>query len=325
MLHDFFFPITLLLILTFPSTKARASEVVHVFILAGQSNMVGAGEVESNLSRNDGKGSLQWLTENSSTKDSYSHLKTSTGAWVQRDDVFIWFLDRRGPLEPGYGSNQKKIGPELGFGWTVGEGFDEPVLLIKLAWGGKSLAEDFRPPSLEGDTGPYYVEVIEKTKEILNIADQLFPELKGKTFELTGLGWHQGWNDRINQSFNDAYEKNMIKFIEDVRRDIEKPNLPFVIAETGMSGPEEKHPPEHFHSWQRRKLQQTILNSKGMSHSSRRETCTGRQKIHRHIRHTTGTTMLKRTTCLASTWARQCLNYSSQNSFESEFQTKPHT
>ena len=103
--------------------------------------MVGAGEVESNLSRNDGKGSLQWLTENSSTKDSYSHLKTSTGAWVQRDDVFIWFLDRRGPLEPGYGSNQKKIGPELGFGWTVGEGFDEPVLLIKLAWGGKSLAE----------------------------------------------------------------------------------------------------------------------------------------------------------------------------------------
>ena len=242
MLHDFFFPITLLLILTFPSTKARASEVVHVFILAGQSNMVGAGEVESNLSRNDRKGSLQWLTENSSTKDSYSHLKTSTGAWVQRDDVFICFLDRRGPLEPGYGSNQKKIGPELGFGWTVGEGFDEPVLLIKLAWGGKSLAEDFRPPSLEGDTGPYYVEVIETTKEILNIADQLFPELKGKTFELTGLGWHQGWNDRINQSFNDAYEKNMIKFIEDVRRDLEKPNLPFVIAETGMSGPEEKHP-----------------------------------------------------------------------------------
>ena len=116
MLHEFFFSITLLLILAFPSTKARASEVVHVFILAGQSNMVGAGEVESNLSRNDGKGSLQWLTENSSTKDSYSHLRTSTGAWVQRDDVLIWFLDSKGPLEPGYGSNPNKIGPELSFG-----------------------------------------------------------------------------------------------------------------------------------------------------------------------------------------------------------------
>jgi hypothetical protein len=242
MLHNFNFSITLLLVLFVASTQAFASDTVRVFILAGQSNMVGAGEVESNPFRNDGKGSLQWLTENLSTKDTYSDLKADTGAWVQRDDVLIWFLDRKGPLKPGYGSNQKKIGPELGFGWVVGDAFEEPVLLIKLAWGGKSLAEDFRPPSLEGDTGPYYIEVIEKTKEILNTADQLFPKLKGKTFQLTGFGWHQGWNDRINQSFNDAYENNMIQFIKDVRRDLQKPTLPFVIAETGMSGLEEKHP-----------------------------------------------------------------------------------
>ena len=242
MLHNFYFSITLLFVLFFASTQVFASDTVRVFILAGQSNMVGAGEVESNPSRNGGKGSLQWLTENSSTKNRYSHLKTDTGAWVQRDDVLIWCLDRKGLLEPGYGSNTHKIGPELGFGWTVGDAFEEPVLLIKLAWGGKSLAEDFRPPSLEGDTGPYYIEVIEKTKEILNTADQLFLELKGKTLQLTGFGWHQGWNDRINQSFNDAYKTNMIEFIKDVRRDLQKPNLPFVIAETGMSGLEEKHP-----------------------------------------------------------------------------------
>ena len=242
MLHNFYFSITLLLVLFLTTTQALASDIVRVFILTGQSNMVGAGEIDLNPSRNHGKGSLQWLTENSSTKDTYSHLRTNTGAWVQRDDVLIWFLDRKGPLEPGYGSNQKKIGPELGFGWMVGDAFEEPVLLIKLAWGGKSLAEDFRPPSLEGDTGPYYVEVKKKTKEILETAEQLFPELKGNSFELTGFGWHQGWNDRINQSFNDSYEKNMIQFIKDVRRDLETPDLPFVIAETGMSGLEEKHP-----------------------------------------------------------------------------------
>ena len=217
MLHDLFFSITLLLILAFTSTKACASEIVHVFILAGQSNMVGAGEVESNLSRNDGRGSLQWLTKNSSTQDTYSHLRTNTGVWVQRDDVLIWFLDRKGPLEPGYGSNQNKIGPELGFGWTVSDAFEEPVLLIKLAWGGKSLAEDFRPPNLEGETGPYYTKIIEHTKDVLKRADRLFPQFEGATFMLSGFGWHQGWNDRINQSFNDAYEKNMIQFINDVR------------------------------------------------------------------------------------------------------------
>ncbi|MDA8042818.1 MAG: sialate O-acetylesterase, partial [Pirellulales bacterium] len=90
MLHNFYFSITLLFVLFVASTQAFASDTVRVFILAGQSNMVGAGEVESNPSRNGGKGSLQWLTENSSTKNRYSHLKTDTGAWVQRDDVLIW-------------------------------------------------------------------------------------------------------------------------------------------------------------------------------------------------------------------------------------------
>ena len=56
-----------------------------------------------------------------------------------------------------------------------GDAFEEPVLLIKLAWGGKSLAEDFRPPSLEGDTGPYYIEVIEKRKKFSTQLTNFFP------------------------------------------------------------------------------------------------------------------------------------------------------
>jgi hypothetical protein len=223
-------------------SHAWSEDIVHVFILSGQSNMVGAGEVSSQLSRNVGKGSLEWLTENPITAPHYQHLRNEDGSWQQRDDVQMCFFDRRGPLQPGYGSTQNKIGPELGFGCCIGDAFDEPVLLIKIAWGGKSLAEDFRPPSLEGKTGLSYTNLLEHTKNVLSQADQLFPQLKGRTFLLEGFGWHQGWNDRINQSFNDAYEHNMIQFIKDVRRDLKEPALPFVIAETGMSGPEEKHP-----------------------------------------------------------------------------------
>ena len=222
-------------------SHAWSEEIVHVFILSGQSNMVGAGEVSSQLSRNVGKGSLEWLTENPITAPHYQHLRNEDGSWQQRDDVQICFFDRRGPLQPGYGSTQNKIGPELGFGCCIGDAFDEPVLLIKIAWGGKSLAEDFRPPSLEGKTGLYYTKLLEHTKNVLRQADQLFPQLTGRTFLLEGFGWHQGWNDRINQSFNNAYEHNMIQFIKDIRRDLKEPALPFVIAETGMSGPEEKH------------------------------------------------------------------------------------
>ena len=66
-----------------------------------------------------------------------------------------------GPLAPGFGSRDDAIGPELGFGHVVGEHLDEQVLLIKVAWGGKSLAVDFRPPSAGGDVGPYYTELLE--------------------------------------------------------------------------------------------------------------------------------------------------------------------
>jgi alpha-galactosidase len=69
-----------------------------------------------------------------------------------------------------------------------------------------------------------------------------FPEIGGRGYELAGFGWHQGWNDRVNQGFNDEYEKNLANFIRDVRQDLGAKNLPFVIAETGMSGPQEKHP-----------------------------------------------------------------------------------
>ena len=239
--HSFFYGIALSTVFLTMS-HAWSEDIVHVFILSGQSNMVGAGEVSSQQSRNVGKGSLEWLTENPITAPHYQHLRNEDGSWQQRDDVQICFFDRRGPLQPGYGSTQNKIGPELGFGCCIGDAFDEPVLLIKIAWGGKSLAEDFRPPSLEGKTGLYYTKLLEHTEDVLRQADQLFPQLTGRTFLLEGFGWHQGWNDRINQSFNDAYEHNMIQFIKDVRRDLKKPVLPFVIAETGMSGPEEKHP-----------------------------------------------------------------------------------
>lgn len=239
--HSFFYGIALSTVFLTMS-HAWSEDIVHVFILSGQSNMVGAGEVSSQLSRNDGRGSLEWLTKNPVTAPHYQHLRNEDGSWQQRDDVQICFFDRRGPLQPGYGSSQNKIGPELGFGCCIGDALDEPVLLIKIAWGGKSLAEDFRPPSLEGKTGLYYTKLLEHTKNVLRQADQLFPQLTGRTFLLEGFGWHQGWNDRINQSFNDAYEHNMIQFIKDVRRDLKEPALPFVIAETGMSGPEEKHP-----------------------------------------------------------------------------------
>lgn len=227
------------LVFAIGSLSAADTKTVKVFILAGQSNMEGHGIVKAEEKRNGGKGSLEHLAK---TSDRFKSLRDKDGAWITRDDVSIHYLDRKGPLTVGYGANPDRIGPELGFGRVIGDAYEEPVLLVKLAWGGKSLGKDFRPPSSGGDVGPYYKEVVQRTKDVLANLDTLFPNLAGRKVEIAGFGWHQGWNDRINQTFNDEYEKNMANFIRDIRKDLGVKDLPFVIAETGMTGPNESHP-----------------------------------------------------------------------------------
>jgi alpha-galactosidase len=232
---------------------------VKVFILAGQSNMEGAGQIKADPNRNGGQGSLEFLVKNPVTAKHFAPLVDDRGQWRVRDDVWISYLDRKGPLTTGFGSRPTTIGPELGFGWTLGEALAEPVLLIKCAWGGKSLAVDFRPPgagkppySLGEKTdaaiaedpatiGKYYRETLTLVKAALSDIRNLVPGSDGR-YELAGFGWHQGWNDRINDKFNAEYEANLCHFIRDMRKDLGAPALPFVIAETGMTGPEEKHP-----------------------------------------------------------------------------------
>jgi len=252
-------PAFLLVALAANLAAAGAAKPVRVFILAGQSNMEGAGQIKADPKRNEGKGSLAFLVKDAATAKQFAALVDSAGQWRTRDDVWISYLDRKGPLTVGFGARPDTIGPELGFGWVVGDALDQPVLLIKWGWGGKSLAIDFRPPSAgkppyslgekadaalaanPDNLGKYYRETLALTKTALAHLEDLVPGSDG-LYVLSGFGWHQGWNDRINDKFNAEYEENLAHFIRDIRRDLSAPGLPFVIAETGMSGPEEKHP-----------------------------------------------------------------------------------
>ncbi len=215
---------------------------VKVFILAGQSNMQGQGKIKLDVGRNEGKGSLEYLVKDPATAERFKHLVDKQGKWVVRDDVWIWYMERKGGLTVGYGAREDSIGPELQFGHLMGDLFDNQVLLIKVAWGGKSLAKDFRPPGSGGDVGPYYTELLKLVKDVLANMKKYFPDYDGGGYELAGFGWHQGWNDRVNQASNDEYEKNLANFIRDIRKELGVRDLPFVIAETGMSGHSEKHP-----------------------------------------------------------------------------------
>ncbi len=118
-----------------------------------QSNMEGQGVVSMDHPKyyNGGRGNLVWSMEHSPSKDKMQHLRDTNGQWIVRNDVDISFkvggTVREGGLTVGYTGygGSSHIGPELQFGHVMGDFFEEPVLLIKAAWGGKSLYKDFRP------------------------------------------------------------------------------------------------------------------------------------------------------------------------------------
>ena len=218
-----------------------ANGKLKVFILSGQSNMVGFGQL---------KGTPETMeTYVKSKPQEYGHLVTKDGNPVVRDDVWIVNISdlakpKKGPLTVGYGASEGHIGPEYGFGFAVGDRYEDPVLLIKSSWGGRSLKHNFLSPSSaeypkpkkDGDMGFHYAEVLRHVKEITGDVKKYYPDYSGKGFEIVGFGWHQGWNDRIDQSAVDAYESNLVNFVNDIRKDLGIEKLPFVIANTGMGG-----------------------------------------------------------------------------------------
>lgn len=240
--------------------STAAEGAVKVFILAGQSNM--EGKAPNTL--------LDYQADAPETKDLFKHLRKD-GKWIVRDDVFIKYLERKGPLTIGYGS-PGRTGAELEFGWMMGDHFEEPVLLIKAAWGGHSLVKLFRSPSagypadallekelaqaqdrvkknnekskkseplptmddIKKPYGASYRSILAEVKETFDKYETMFPELKGKKLELAGFVWFQGWNDMYGGE--SEYASNMKHFIQDVRKDLGAPNLPFVIAAMGQNG-----------------------------------------------------------------------------------------
>jgi hypothetical protein len=209
---------------------APAKDPVKVFLLVGQSNMEGKGAIRH----------LDDLIADPQTTKEFAHLKRK-GEWVERKDV--WISYRRNAdshttsgLTVGYGSKTDQIGPELGFGTIVGNELDCQVLVIKLAWGGANIREDFLPPGA-GGPGGHYTRMLTETREVLDELKQHFKSYRGQGYEIAGLVWFQGWNDAVGKG-NPEYAAQLSQFIRDVRTEFKAPALPVVIGELGQAGAE---------------------------------------------------------------------------------------
>ncbi|MEM7457095.1 MAG: sialate O-acetylesterase, partial [Planctomycetota bacterium] len=98
-------------------------------------------------------------------------------------------------------------------------------------------------------TGHYYRLMIDHVKHVLSDPGRVHPDYDPQAgFELAGFVWFQGWNDMVDSGTYsnrgepggyDQYSQVMAHFIRDVRRDLDAPDMHFVIGVLGVGGPVE--------------------------------------------------------------------------------------
>lgn len=235
------------------SIRNSARRPLKVFILAGQSNMEGHAEVRT----------FDYIGKDPATAPLLQEMRHPDGTPRVCDQVWMSYLtgpydgsangEGLGKLTTGFGARGDrptedggKIGPEFTFGIFMGKELQEPILIIKTAWGGRSLNTEFRPPSAgpyklpqqiqdewdkhpqgthgipkleerkkwqedkDAACGGFYRMMVEHVKHVLADPARVCPAYDPEVgYELAGFVWFQGFNDLVDgQTYpNGNYEE----------------------------------------------------------------------------------------------------------------------
>ncbi len=239
---------------------ADLSQPVQVYILLGQSNMLGFGKTAG-----DKDGTLEHAVKE---KGLYPYLIDQDGKWTERQDVRNVRVMGSGTGDMKVFNNEwmtikgNAIGPEIGIGHYVGHVTEAPVLVLKSCIGNRSLGWDLLPPgseqyeyegkiyagykqspdSWEAGTEPkpigwyagkQYDGDIARAKQVLDELDTYYPGANG--YELAGFFWWQGDKDRYKAAHAARYEKNLVQLITVLREEFDAPNAKFVLATLGQT------------------------------------------------------------------------------------------
>jgi hypothetical protein len=230
--------------------EADMTKPVQVFIMMGQSNMLGFGN----------PGQVKGVAA-----EKYPYLVDDAGNWNVRKDVRNVFfcmaqLRYNDWLTCENGNGSGKFGPEIGIGNYLGHAIDAPVLLLKSCVGNRALGWDLLPPSAvgtganggsyQGDSESSNRKVSEAAKaanggwyaglqydQDVGAAQTALKDLAtyypgGTEFEVAGFFWWQG-NAEAGKGSVENYDKNLAFLFNDLKKDFNAPNAKFVCATLG--------------------------------------------------------------------------------------------
>lgn len=266
-----------------PGIASRAAaKPLKVYILAGQSNMQG----NVNISTFDS------MAGDPKTAPILKDMRGADGKPVVCQKVWISSIgcagddttEQTGKVTAGFGPSKEQFGPEFTFGIYMEKALNEPILIIKTAWGGKGLDSEFRPPSAgpylpskksmdwarnhnedvnalierlaKQEHGVFYRHMIAHVRKVLADIKRVVPEYDpAQGYELAGFVWFQGFNDYINEWYYDdldqpggysKYSELLTLFVRDLRKDLSAPKMPFVIGVMGIDGMKAGLRMQHF-------------------------------------------------------------------------------
>jgi hypothetical protein len=249
-------------------SSADQSKPAQVYIMMGQSNMVGFGDVGGTS-----EGTLRHAVDNGK----YPHLVDDSGNWNTRNDVY--YVHNQG--SGGTGDNGSivddtyltpeglgHIGPEIGFGNVVGHATDAPVMLVKSAIGNRALGWDLAPPGTpqrdyDGYTYPAYGGSperwetgtdpepigwqaglqydgdVHRAHRVINNIGDYYPDYQGQGYEIAGFVWWQGARDKNLAGHAEFYEENLVRLVKELRKEFSAPEAKFVLATLGETSKDE--------------------------------------------------------------------------------------
>ena len=247
---------------------ANLNKPVQVYILLGQSNMLGSGRITPGKKGPEGS-----LTHAVKEKGLYPYLIDDEGNWTVRRDV-------RNVRVMGSGLGGMRLfnnewmtikgranGPEIGIGHHLGNATDAPVMILKSCIGNRALGWDLLPPGGEGFeftdskgvtwvhpgykgspekwrkgeeperikwyAGMQYDGDIARAKKVVADLAKFYPG--AKSCEIAGFFWWQGDRDSRSEALSSRYEKNLVHLIKRLRKDFDAPNAKFVCATLGQT------------------------------------------------------------------------------------------
>ena len=246
---------------------ANMDQPVQVYILLGQSNMLGFGKIKPSKGKAEG-----CLTHAVKEKKLYPYLIDDNGDWTKRMDVRNVRVMGSGlggmrQFNNEWMTVKGNIGPEIGIGHHLGHAIEAPVMVLKSCIGNRALGWDLLPPGGKGFeftdskgttwihpgykgsperwkkgeepkkikwyAGMQYDGDIARAKKVLADIETYYPG--AKRYEVAGFFWWQGDRDSRSEALSSRYEQNLVLLIKQLRKEFSAPKAKFVCASLGQT------------------------------------------------------------------------------------------